>query len=159
MVRDYDPTTRYNDLLDHVLRHRDAIISHLNWACIFLGFHGFGLYIHNDIMSALGRPQDMFSYTAIQLQLFFLNGYVSLLPIPLGTADFLVHHIHAFTIHVTILILLKGVLFVNSSCLIPDKANLDFHFPCDGPRRGGTCQVAAWDHVLLGLFGCTIQFR
>ncbi|KAI3681489.1 hypothetical protein L6452_36288 [Arctium lappa] len=29
MVRDYDPTTRYNDLLDRVLRHRDAIISHL----------------------------------------------------------------------------------------------------------------------------------
>ena len=27
MVRDYDPTTRYNDLLDRVLRHRDAIIS------------------------------------------------------------------------------------------------------------------------------------
>ncbi|PHT76107.1 Photosystem I chlorophyll a apoprotein A1 [Capsicum annuum] len=71
MVRDYDPTTRYNDLLDRVLRHRDAIISHLNWACIFLGFHSFGLYIHNDTMSALGYPQDMFSDTAIQLQLVF----------------------------------------------------------------------------------------
>ncbi|KAL0298217.1 UNVERIFIED_CONTAM: Photosystem I chlorophyll a apoprotein A1 [Sesamum calycinum] len=71
MVRDYDPTTRYNDLLDRVLRHRDAIISHLNWACIFLGFHSFGLYIHNDTMSALGRPQDMFSDTAIQLQPVF----------------------------------------------------------------------------------------
>ncbi|KAI3939051.1 hypothetical protein MKW92_001980 [Papaver armeniacum] len=35
MVRDYDPTTRYNDLLDHVLRHRDAIISHLNWSYNF----------------------------------------------------------------------------------------------------------------------------
>ncbi|KAL0902856.1 hypothetical protein M5K25_028474 [Dendrobium thyrsiflorum] len=35
MVRDYDPTTRYNNILDRVLRHRDAIISHLNWACIF----------------------------------------------------------------------------------------------------------------------------
>ncbi|KAB2037658.1 hypothetical protein ES319_D03G091300v1 [Gossypium barbadense] len=71
MVRDYDPTTLYNDLLDRVLRHRDAIISHLNWVCIFLGFHSFGLYIHNDIMSALGRPQDMFSDTAIQLQPVF----------------------------------------------------------------------------------------
>ncbi|CAN1361767.1 Photosystem I P700 chlorophyll a apoprotein A1 [Linum perenne] len=71
MVRDYDPTTRYNDLLDRVLRHRDAIISHLNWVCIFLGFHSFGLYIHNDTMSALGRPQDMFSDTAIQLQPVF----------------------------------------------------------------------------------------
>jgi hypothetical protein len=40
---------------------------------------------------------------------------VALLPNPLGTVDFLVHHIHAFTIHVTILILLKGVLFARSS--------------------------------------------
>ncbi|KAL1562881.1 photosystem I P700 apoprotein A1 [Salvia divinorum] len=166
MVRDYDPTTRYNDLLDRVLRHRDAIISHLNWACIFLGFHSFGLYIHNDTMSALGHPQDMFLDTAIQLQPVFaqwiqnthalapsatapgatastsltwgggdlvaVGGKVALLPIPLGTADFLVHHIHAFTIHVTVLILLKGVLFARSSRLIPDKANLGFRFPCDG---------------------------
>ncbi|KAL0286630.1 UNVERIFIED_CONTAM: Photosystem I chlorophyll a apoprotein A1 [Sesamum angustifolium] len=122
MVRDYDPTTRYNDLLDRVLRHRDAIISHLNWACIFLGFHSFGLYIHNDTMSALGRPQDMFSDTAIQLQPVFaqwiqnthalapgatastsltwgggdlvaVGGKVALLPIPLGTADFLVFYL------------------------------------------------------------------
>ncbi|KAF6145479.1 hypothetical protein GIB67_020728 [Kingdonia uniflora] len=185
MVRDYDPTTRYNDLLDRVLRHRDAIISHLNWACIFLGFHSFGLYIHNDTMSALGRPQDMFSDTAIQLQPVFaqwiqnthalapgatapgatastsltwgggglvaVGGKVALLPIPLGTADFLVHHIHAFTIHVTVLILLKGVLFARSSRLIPDKANLGFRFPCDGPGRGGTCQGVV-THITGGNF-------
>ncbi|KAM0062582.1 putative photosystem I [Helianthus debilis subsp. tardiflorus] len=66
-----------------------------------------------------------------------VGGKVSLLPIPLGTADFLVHHIHAFTIHVTVLILLKGVLFARSSHLISDKANLGFRFPCDGPGRGG----------------------
>ncbi|KAF6988914.1 LOW QUALITY PROTEIN: hypothetical protein CFC21_006338 [Triticum aestivum] len=186
MVGNYDPTTRYNDLLDRVLRHHDAIISHLNWVCIFLGFHSFGLYIHNDTMSTLGRPQDMFSDTAIQLQPIFsqwvqnihatapgviapgattstsltrgggelvaVGGKVALLPIPLGTADFLVHHIHAFTIHMIVLILLKGVLFARSSRLIPDKANLGFRFPCDGPGRGGTCQVSTWDHVFLGLF-------
>nr|AKI29326.1 photosystem I P700 apoprotein A1 [Selaginella uncinata] len=185
MVRDYDPTTQCNNLLDRVLRHRDAIISHLNWACIFLGFHSFGLYIHNDTMSALGRPQDMFSDTAMRLQPIFaqwvqnahasapvltapaantatslawgggvlaMGGKVVLSAIPLGTADFLVHHIHAFTIHVTVLILLKGVLFARSSRLVPDKANLGFRFPCDGPGRGGTCQVSAWDHVFLGLF-------
>jgi photosystem I P700 chlorophyll a apoprotein A1 len=72
--------------------------------------------------------------------------------IPLGTSDFMVHHIHAFTIHVTVLILLKGVLFSRNSRLIPDKSNLGFRFPCDGPGRGGTCQVSAWDHVFLGLF-------
>ncbi|KAL5077815.1 hypothetical protein RYX36_016799 [Vicia faba] len=182
-VRDYDPTTRYNDLLDRVLRHRDTIISHLNWVYIFLGFHSFGLYIHNDTVSALGCPQDMFSDTAIQLQPIFaqwiqnthalapgtialcattctsltwgggdlvvVGGKVALLPIPLGTANFLVH---AFTIHVTVLILLKGVLFARSSQLISDKANLGFRFPCGGPGRGGTCQVSVLDHVFLGLF-------
>lgn len=185
MVRDYDPAKNVNNLLDRVLRHRDAIISHLNWVCIFLGFHSFGLYVHNDTMRAFGRPQDMFSDTGIQLQPVFaqwvqslhfaapgntaphalasvspvfggdivaVGGKVAMMPITLGTADFLVHHIHAFTIHVTVLILLKGVLFARSSRLIPDKAELGFRFPCDGPGRGGTCQVSAWDHVFLGLF-------
>ena len=185
MVRDYNPSTSYNNLLDRVIRHRDAIISHLNWVCIFLGCHSFGLYIHNDTMRALGRSQDMFSDKAIQLQPIFaqwiqnthlaapgttapnalttasyafggdvvaVGGKIAMMPISLGTADFMVHHIHAFTIHVTVLILLKGVLYARSSKLIPDKANLGFRFPCDGPGRGGTCQSSSWDHVFLGLF-------
>jgi photosystem I P700 chlorophyll a apoprotein A1 len=185
MVRDYDPVVNQDNLLDRVLRHRDAIISHLNWVSLFLGFHSFGLYVHNDTLRAFGRPQDLFSDTGIQLQPVFaqwvqnlhalapgitaphasapasyvfggglvaVGGKVAILPITLGTADFLIHHIHAFTIHVTVLILLKGVLFARSSRLIPDKANLGFRFPCDGPGRGGTCQVSGWDHVFLGLF-------
>jgi len=185
MVRDYDAKLNYNNLLDRVIRHRDAIISHLNWVCIFLGFHSFGFYIHNDTMQALGRPQDMFTDKAISLQPIFaqwiqglhtsapsttspnalatasyifggdpviLGSKVALVPMTLGTADFMVHHIHAFTIHVTVLILLKGVLYSRNSRLIPDKSNLGFRFPCDGPGRGGTCQVSGWDHVFLGLF-------
>jgi photosystem I P700 chlorophyll a apoprotein A1 len=185
LIRDYDPAKNIDNVLDRVLKARDALISHLNWVCIWLGFHSFGLYIHNDTMRALGRPQDMFSDTAIQLKPVFaqwiqglhaaaagttapnalaavsevfngsvvaVGGKVAAAPIPLGTADFMVHHIHAFTIHVTVLILLKGVLYARSSRLIPDKANLGFRFPCDGPGRGGTCQVSAWDHVFLGLF-------
>jgi len=185
MVRDYNPSISYNNLLDRMIRHRDAIISHLNWVCIFLGTHSFGLYVHNDTMRALGRSQDMFSDKAIQLQPIFaqfvqnvnllapgntapnqlattsyafggdvlaVNGKIAMMPITLGTADFMVHHIHAFTIHVTVLILLKGVLYARSSKLIPDKANLGFRFPCDGPGRGGTCQSSSWDHIFLGLF-------
>ncbi|MBA0816386.1 hypothetical protein Gohar_001052, partial [Gossypium harknessii] len=79
--------------------------------------------------------------------LVVVGGKVALLPISLGTADFLVHHIHAFTIHVTVLIHLKGVLFARSSHLIPDKANLDFHFPCDDLRRGGTRQSDVWGTI------------
>jgi photosystem I P700 chlorophyll a apoprotein A1 len=40
----------------------------------FLGFHSFGLYIHNDTLSALGRPADMFS-DAIHYNLFLHNGF------------------------------------------------------------------------------------
>nr|YP_009391885.1 photosystem I P700 apoprotein A1 [Acrosorium ciliolatum]ARW60029.1 photosystem I P700 apoprotein A1 [Acrosorium ciliolatum] len=185
MVRDYNPAQNYDNVLDRIIRHRDAIISHLNWLCIFLGFHSFGLYIHNDTMRALGRSQDMFSDTAIQLQPIFaqwiqnihtlapsntspnalatasyafggdiiaVGNKIAMMPIKLGTADFMVHHIHAFTIHVCVLILVKGFLFSRNSRLIPDKSNLGFRFPCDGPGRGGTCQVSAWDHVFLGLF-------
>ncbi|KAM0066547.1 putative photosystem I [Helianthus debilis subsp. tardiflorus] len=78
-----------------------------------------------------------------------VGGKVALLPIPLGTADFLVHHIHAFTIHVTVLILLKGVLFARSSRSIPDKANLGFRFPCDGPGRGGGMSSISLGRCLL----------
>jgi photosystem I P700 chlorophyll a apoprotein A1 len=176
MIRDYDPALHIDNVLDRILKARDAIISHLNWVCMWLGFHSFGLYIHNDVMRALGRPKDMFSDTGIQLQPFLaqwvqnlwqgsigtseLVGTPNALPggvseafsMPLGTADLMIHHVHAFTIHVTLLILLKGVLYARSSRLIPDKAQLGFRFPCDGPGRGGTCQVSSWDHVFLGLF-------
>jgi photosystem I P700 chlorophyll a apoprotein A1 len=153
IVRDYELKYANNNLLDRLLRHREVIISHLNWVCIFLGMHSFGLYIHNDTISALGRPYDMFSDTAIPIQPIcaqYLQKMhslapqvtipletipsriwgedrvcvcrkVALLPLALGTADFIVHHIHAFTIHVTVLILLKGVIFARSSRLITDK--------------------------------------
>ncbi|KAL9989987.1 Photosystem I P700 chlorophyll a apoprotein A1 [Helianthus debilis subsp. tardiflorus] len=148
MVRDYDPTTRYNDLLDRVLRHRDAIISHLNWACIFSRLSQgvlkicfqiplsnlqpvFAQWIQNTHALAPGATAPgataSTSLTWGGGDLVAVGGKVALLPIPLGTADF-------------------------CSRLIPDKANLGFRFPCDGPGRGGTCQVSAWDHVFLGLF-------
>ena len=129
MIRDYDSSSNYNNLSYRLLRHQHAIISHLNWVCIFLGLHSFGSYIDNDTISALGRPQDMFSDTAIQLQPVFaqwvqnthylapsltapdailatssswggdivtVGGKVAMMPIPLGTADSMVHHIHTF---------------------------------------------------------------
>ena len=80
------------------------------------------------------------------------------MPISLGTSDFMVHHIHAFTIHVTVLILLKGVLFARSSRLIPDKANLGFRFPCDGPGRGGTCHISLGPRFLRSLLDVQLNF-
>ena len=70
----------------------------------------------------------------------------------LGTADFIVHYIHAFNIHVSIFIMLKGVLYSRTSRLISDKVELGWRYPCDGPGRGGTCQVSPNDHVYLATF-------
>ncbi|KAL2943799.1 hypothetical protein RDABS01_032146 [Bienertia sinuspersici] len=53
----------------------DTIISHLNWACIFLGFHRFGFYIHNDTMSTLGILKICFQIPLYNSNLFLFNGY------------------------------------------------------------------------------------
>jgi photosystem I P700 chlorophyll a apoprotein A1 len=175
LVRDYSSDTvtfqsrpNVNAILQHLLVHRDLIIGHLVWVTIFLGLHSFGLYVHNDTMQALSRPEDMFSDTSIQLRPIFaqclqtyvignfdmlaINNRLVRLSTQLLTADLCIHHIHAFTIHVTVLIQLKGILFSRSSRLVADKYFLGFRYPCDGPGRGGTCQISPWDHVFLSLF-------
>jgi photosystem I P700 chlorophyll a apoprotein A1 len=73
-----------------------------------------------------------------------------MMPIQLGTADFMVHHPCIYDPRNSFNFI-KGVLYARSSKLI-HKANLGFRFPCDGPGRGGTCQSSSWDHVFLGLF-------
>ena len=45
----------------------------------------------------------------------------------LGTADFMVHHIHAFTIHIALLILSKGILYARNSRLVSDKFQFVIH--------------------------------
>ena len=109
--------------------HRDVIIGHLIWVSIALGLHSFSLYIHNDSLEALGRAEDTFNDNSIQLkpvlaiktQTRFVPysfdikvqafiGKVQNITQELGTADFIVHHIHAFTIHTALLILGRNTL-------------------------------------------------
>jgi photosystem I P700 chlorophyll a apoprotein A1 len=151
-----------------VLNHRDVIIGHLIWVTIALGLHSFSLYIHNDTLQAFGRAEDIFDDNSIQLKPLFprwvqtfpylsfdikmLDKKVIKITQELGTADFIVHHIHAFTIHVALLILSKGILYARNSRLVSDKFQLGFRYPCDGPGRGGTCQISPWDHIYLAVF-------
>ncbi|KAI3839584.1 hypothetical protein MKX03_003693 [Papaver bracteatum] len=125
MVRDYDPITRYNDLLDHVLRHRNAIISHLNLECIFLCFHSFGLYIHNDTMSI-----SQFNYNPS-----LLNGLQNTHILTPGTTA-------PGAKTNTSLTWGGGVFYL---LLVPVSYLIMqiwvFCFPCDGPGKGGTCQI------------------
>ena len=147
------------------LNHRHLIIAHLIYFSFALGLHSFSLYIHNDTLQPYLRRQDMFSDNSIQLKPVFAIQYAlitldikmldkKVIPITqeLGTADFIVHHIHAFTIHIALLILSKGILYCTSSRLVSDKSPLGFRYPCDGPGRGGTCQISPYDHLYLAIF-------
>ncbi|KAK2994342.1 hypothetical protein RJ640_017854, partial [Escallonia rubra] len=63
-IRDYNPEQNEDNVLARMLDHKEAIISHLSWASLFLGwaslflgFHTLGLYVHNDVMLAFGTPE------------------------------------------------------------------------------------------------------
>ena len=30
-----------------------------------------------------------------------------------------------------------------------EKLDLGFRYACDGPGRGGTCQISPWDHNIM----------
>ncbi|KAL5816123.1 hypothetical protein ACOSQ3_024501 [Xanthoceras sorbifolium] len=56
-IRDYNPEQNEDNVLARMLDHKEAIISHLSWANLFLGFHTLGLCVHNDVMLAFGTPE------------------------------------------------------------------------------------------------------
>ena len=57
LVRDYDSEQNKGNVLDRMLQHKEALISHLSWVSLFLGFHTLGLYVHNDVVVAFGTPE------------------------------------------------------------------------------------------------------
>jgi photosystem I P700 chlorophyll a apoprotein A2 len=71
---------------------------------------------------------------------------------PVGPGDLLAHHAIALGLHLTLLILLKGSLDGAGSKLMPDKIHFGYGFACDGPGRGGTCDISAWDSFYLATF-------
>lgn len=190
-IRDYDPEANKNNVLARMLEHKEAIISHLSWVSLFLGFHTLGLYVHNDVVVAFGTPEKQilvepvfaqFVQAASGKALYGMdvllansdsiastawpnNGAVWLpgwldainagnnsLFLQIGPGDFLVHHAIALGLHTTTLILVKGALDARGSKLMPDKKDFGYSFPCDGPGRGGTCDISAWDAFYLAVF-------
>ena len=187
LIRDYDPVANKNNVLDRVLQHKEAIISHLSWVSLFLGFHTLGLYVHNDVVVAFGTPEKQILVEPVFAQWVqaasgkMLYGFDTLLSNPdsvaqtanavwlpgwfeainsnanslfltIGPGDFLVHHAIALGLHTTTLILVKGALDARGSKLMPDKKDFGYSFPCDGPGRGGTCDISAWDSFYLAMF-------
>jgi photosystem I P700 chlorophyll a apoprotein A2 len=186
-VRDYDPEANKNNVLARVLEHKEAIISHLSWVSLFLGFHTLGIYVHNDVMQAFGTPEKQILIEPVFAQFIqaahgkALYGFDTLLSdsasaaattgaawlpgwlqainagnnslfLTIGPGDFLIHHAIALGLHTTTLILVKGALDARGSKLMPDKKDFGYSFPCDGPGRGGTCDISAWDAFYLAMF-------
>ncbi|XVE57354.1 hypothetical protein DITRI_Ditri04bG0084600 [Diplodiscus trichospermus] len=56
-IRDYNLEQNKDNVLARMLDHKEAIISHLSWAGLFLEFHTLGLYVHNDVILAFGTPE------------------------------------------------------------------------------------------------------
>ncbi|MDJ0590819.1 MAG: photosystem I core protein PsaB [Pleurocapsa sp. MO_226.B13] len=186
LVRDYDPEANKNNVLARVLQHKEAIISHLSWVSLFLGFHTLSLYVHNDVVVAFGTPEKQILIEPVFAQfvqaasgkalygfdvllsnpdslaqtgaawlpgwLDAINSGTNSLFLTIGPGDFLVHHAIALGLHTTVLILVKGALDARGSKLMPDKKDFGFAFPCDGPGRGGTCDISAWDAFYLAMF-------
>jgi photosystem I P700 chlorophyll a apoprotein A2 len=63
----------------------------------------------------------------------------------------LVHHAIALGLHTTTLILVKGALDARGSKLMPDKKDFGYSFPCDGPGRGGTCDICMGCILLINV--------
>ena len=187
-VRDFDPEVNKDNVLARMLQHKEAIISHLSWVSLFLGFHTLGLYIHNDTCVAFGQPEKQILFEPVFAQFIqaasgkavygfdvllssstsaasvasskiWLPGWIEAINsgknslfLTIGPGDFLVHHAIALGLHTTTLILVKGALDARGSKLMPDKKDFGYSFPCDGPGRGGTCDISAWDAFYLAMF-------
>ena len=187
-VRDYDPAQNKNNVLDRILNHKEAIISHLSWVSLYIGFHTLGIYCHNDVVVAFGTPEKQILVEPVFAQFIqgahgkLLYGFTGWLSNPdsmaasglannwvpgwmeainndalspfmtIGPGDFMVHHAIALGLHTTALILIKGALDARGSKLMPDKKDFGYSFPCDGPGRGGTCDISGWDSFYLAFF-------
>jgi photosystem I P700 chlorophyll a apoprotein A2 len=190
-VRDYDAEANKGNVLARMLEHKEAIISHLSWVSLFLGFHTLGIYVHNDVVVAFGTPEKQILIEPVFAQfiqaahgkavyamdvllsnpdsiastawpnhgnvwlpgwLDAINSGKNSLFLTIGPGDFLVHHAIALGLHTTTLILVKGALDARGSKLMPDKKDFGYAFPCDGPGRGGTCDISAWDAFYLSMF-------
>jgi photosystem I P700 chlorophyll a apoprotein A2 len=177
LIRDYVSSGSVTqDLFARLVYHKSSIISHLSWVSLFLGFHTLGVYVHNDVVVAFGEPYKQLLLEPIIAQTFSEGwfyaiksyGYLgtsifelsSLKPgllkdfmaSSLGAGDYLAYHSVSLGLHVTSLILIKGALDSQGTSLMPDKVHFGYGFACDGPARGGTCDISSWDAFYLAFF-------
>ena len=115
--------------------------------------YDFDVLLSSSISDAYTLPTQSFNKGLwLSGWLDAINNNTNSLFIEIGPGDFLVHHAIALGLHTTTLILVKGALDARGSKLMPDKKRFGYGFPCDGPGRGGTCDISAWDAFYLAMF-------
>ena len=97
-----------------LVANRSAVVSLLSFVCLFLGFHTLGLYVHNDVMQALGSPEKQLALLPVFAEWLQL-AHGSHLGTTLTAGDFLVHHAIALGLHTTTLVLVKAAVNSRSS--------------------------------------------
>jgi photosystem I P700 chlorophyll a apoprotein A2 len=132
-------------------------VSHLSWVSLWLGFHVFGLFVHNDVLAASMDPCHQFLFRPVLAEYIQLSFSWADSPSMgsigcLGPGDFFAHHSIALGLHTPSLILLKGCFDAQGSRHMPDKGAHGFGFACDGPGKGGSCDISSWDSAYLASF-------
>jgi len=125
LVRD---TAVVGTVIGWMLAYRAGLVSLLSVLCLFLGFHTLGLYVHNDVMQAMGTPEKQVALLPVFAEWLQL-AHGSHLGTTLTAGDFLVHHAIALGLHTTTLVLVKAAVNARSSKLMPDKATFGYGFP------------------------------
>ncbi len=171
LLRDFIQSKSCATPLSMILGDKSSYLSTLTYVTIFLGCHTLGIYVHNDtcmsfthltytlsldpILSQLiqvlvGKHLSNTSNTSQPLLVF--NKSFSSFLFALNPGDLYTHHSISLGLHVTTLILLKGCLDSHFTHHYPDKIQQQYSFSCDGPSRGGTCDVSSWDSFYLASF-------
>lgn len=174
LTRDYTVVTNLHTPptpLTIILTDKSSVLSSITYIFTYLGCHTLSIYTHNDtcislphhyttihldpilsqlIQESLGKHLSNTSKTLLHLS--SSNKSLSSLIFTINPGDLYTHHSIAVGLHITTPILLKGCLDSKLTYHHPDKTQQHYAFSCDGPSRGGTCDVSSWDSFYLPSF-------
>ena len=170
-LRDYTHLYTPPTPLTIILTDKSSVLSSITYTLTYLGCHTLSIYTHNDtcispphhyitihldpilsqlIQESLGKHLSNTSNTPLHLS--SSNKSLSSLISTINPGDLYTHHSIAVGLHITTPILLKGCLDPKLTYHHPDKTQQHYAFSCDGPSRGGTCDVSSWDSFYLPSF-------
>jgi len=171
LMRDYTHSAIQLTPSTILLADKSSALSSITYMATYLGCHTLSIYVHNDtclpssshslsislepVLSQLIQEsggKHLSNTSSITQQTPSSNKSLSSSIPSLNPGDLYTHHSIAVGLHITTSILLKGCLDSKLTHLYPDKTQQHYAFSCDGPSRGGTCDISSWDSFYLTSF-------